>query len=62
MTEEKAGEGATVHLDDQNIRDYPVLEKVLLKNEYVTCGGMSDAPRTGLAGRESINGYFPAEA
>jgi|GEM_PF-2126540 len=38
ITEEKAGEGAIVHLNDQNIRDYPVLEEVLLKNESVQSG------------------------
>jgi len=38
ITEEKAGEGAVVHLNDQSIRDYPVLEKVLLKNESIRSG------------------------
>ena len=29
VTEEKAGDGMIVHLDEQNFKDYPVLEEVL---------------------------------
>lgn len=33
ITEQKAGEGIIISLDEQTIRDYPALEKVLLEGE-----------------------------
>jgi len=38
VTEKTAGEGTIVHLDEQNMQDYPVLEDVLLRSEEYTPG------------------------
>lgn len=38
VTEQKAGDGTIVHLDDQNLKDYPVLEEVLLGSEQYEPG------------------------
>jgi len=38
VTEQTAGEGMIVHLDDQSMQDYPVLEDVLLGSEEYTPG------------------------
>ena len=38
VTEQTAGEGMIVHLDDQSMQDYPVLEDVLLGSEGHTPG------------------------
>lgn len=38
VTEQKVGDGTIVHLDDQNLKDYPVLEEVLLGSEQYEPG------------------------
>lgn len=38
VTEQKAGDGMIVHLDEQNVKDYPVLEEVLRGSEHYEPG------------------------
>jgi hypothetical protein len=38
VTEEKAKGGTIIHFDEQNVKDYPVLEEVLLGGEYYEPG------------------------